>query len=138
MGATALFTDTSQKGGLDMKTIPAYWALLVGLLSVAAQVVTFYLRFGRWNTEATFMEYLFFFLAGSLGGTILIFFLNRQSTGRGRWVVLIIFLLVSPVALFLMVGGGLLGPLGVLIFPQIPWALFTWLGSLLGRSVSRA
>ncbi len=121
-----------------MKTIPAYWALLVGLLSVAAQVVTFYLRFGRWNTEATFMEYLFFFLAGSLGGTILIFFLNRQSTGRGRWVVLIIFLLVSPVALFLMVGGGLLGPLGVLIFPQIPWALFTWLGSLLGRSVSRA
>ena len=121
-----------------MKTISAYWALLVGLLAVAAQVVTFYLRFGRWNTEATFVEYLFFFLAGALGGSILIFFLNRQTTARGRWIVLVIFLLVTPVALFLMVGGGLLGPLGILLFPQIPWALFTWLGSLLGRFVSRA
>lgn len=48
------------------------------------------------------------------------------------------FLLISPVALFMMIGGGLLGPLGVLIFPQIPWALFTWIGSLVARFVSRA
>ncbi|HUE98952.1 MAG TPA: hypothetical protein VMN99_06835 [Anaerolineales bacterium] len=121
-----------------MKSISAYWALLVGLLSVIAQVVTFYLRFGRWNAEATFVEYLFFFLAGALGGSILIFFLNRQTSTRARLIVLIMFLMVTPLALFMMVGGGLLGPLGVLVFPQIPWALFTWLGSFLGRLVSRA
>ena len=120
-----------------MKLISAYWALLVGPLSVAAQVITFYLRFGRWNTDATFVEYLFFFLAGSLGGSILVFFLNRQTSLRGRWIVLIMFLLVTPLALLMMIGGGLLGLLGVLVFPQIPWGLFTWLGSLLNRLVSR-
>ena len=113
-----------------MKPLSAYWALVAGLLSVAVQVIIFYLRFGRWNTQATWVEFVFFFLAGSLGGSILVFFLNRQTTARGRSIVLAMFLLVSPLALFMMIGGGLLGPLGVLIFPQIPWALFSWMGSL--------
>lgn len=120
-----------------MKSIPAYWALLAGLLSVIGQVVTYILRFGRWNTGSPFADYVFFFIAGTLGGFILIFFLNRQETARGRWIVLITFLLVSPVSLFLMLGGGLFGPFGLLILPQISWLLFTWLGSLLGRLVSR-
>ena len=121
-----------------MKPLSPYWALLVGLLSVAAQVITYYLRFARWNAEATFIEYLFFFLAGSLGGSILLFFLNRQTSRRGRWIVLIMFLLISPLALLLMIVGGLIGLLGALLLPQIPWALFSWLGSLLSRIVSRA
>jgi hypothetical protein len=48
------------------------------------------------------------------------------------------FLLASPIALLAMLGGGLLGPIGVLVFPQIPWALFTWIGSLAGRFGSSA
>jgi hypothetical protein len=40
-------SKTIQKGDLGMKPISAYWALLVGLLSVAGQVVTYYLRFGK-------------------------------------------------------------------------------------------
>jgi hypothetical protein len=114
-----------------MKALSPYWALLVGLFTTAAQVIMFYLRFGRWNTEARFAEYLFFFLAGALGGSILIFFLNRQPSPPARWIVLISFLIACPIALFMMIGGGLLGPLGVLTFPQIPWALFAWLGSIL-------
>lgn len=110
---------------------------MVGLLSIVAQVVMFYLRFGRWPRDATFAEYLFFFLAGGLGGSILIFFLNRLRSSPGRWIVLMGFLVASPIALFMMVGGGLLGPLGVLIFPQIPWALFTWLGSWVAKFVAR-
>jgi hypothetical protein len=120
-----------------MKTIPVYWALLVGVLSVIAQVSWYVLRFGRWNAESPFSDYVFFFLAGTLGGFILIFFLNRQGTRKGRWTVLITFLLVSPVSLVLMLGGGLFGPFGLLILPQISWLLITWLGSLLGRLVSR-
>jgi hypothetical protein len=111
---------------------------MVGLFAVAGQVITYYLRFGRWNTVSPFTDYLFFFLSGALGGSILVFFLNRQSNARGRWIVLTAFLLVSPIALFLMIGGGLLGPLGLLFLPQIPWGLFTWFGSLLGRFISRA
>jgi len=119
-----------------MKSIPAYGALLVGLLSVLAQVVTYTLRFERLNTESPFADYIFFFLSGTIGGFILIFFLNRQQTRKGRWIVLIVFLLIAPISLFLMLGGGLFGPWGLLILPQIPWLLFTWLGSLLGRFLS--
>jgi len=109
--------------------------MLVGLLSAAAQIITFYARFGRWNTDSTFIDYLLFFLAGTLGGLILIYFLNRQTSIAKRWTVLIAFLLVSPAAMLFMLAGGLLGWISVLIFPQIPWALFTWIGSLVGRWV---
>jgi hypothetical protein len=125
----------SQK--LTVQKVSLYWALVVGLLSVAAQALTYYFRFGRWNTDATLTEYLLFFLAGALGGVILIYFLNHQVSARRRRVVLIAFLLASPIALFLMIAGGLLGPIGVLILPQIPWALFAWIGSWVGKFVSR-
>ena len=120
-----------------MKKISPVWALVVGLLVVAAQVITFYIRFGRWNTNAFFVDYLLIYLAGTLGGLILIYFLNRQPSSDARFIVTIAFLLGSPLALIMMIAGGLLGVLGILIFPQIPWALFTWIGSLVGRRVSR-
>ena len=107
------------------------WSLQVGVFSVAAQILTFYARFGRWNTDSTFVDYLQFFLAGALGGWILSYFLNRQTAKS--WIILTAFLLASPLALIMMLAGGLLGWFGVLLFPQIPWALFTWLGSLVGR-----
>ena len=137
MWADCPTSKKTRKGGLGMKSIPVYWALLVGLLSVLAQMVTYYLRFGRWNMESPFEEYVFFFLAGILGGLILIFFLNRQETRKGRWIVLAAFLLISPLSILVMLGGGLFGPLGLLIWPQIPWLIFTWLASLLGKRVSR-
>lgn len=118
-----------------MKRVSIYWSMLVGLLTVAAQILTFSVRFGRWNTDSTFIDYLLFFLAGTLGGLILIYFLNRQTSIAKRWTVLIAFLLVSPAAVLFMLAGGLLGWISVLIFPQIPWALFTWIGSLVGRWV---
>ena len=120
-----------------MKQVSLYRALVVGLLVVIAQVVTFYIRFGRWNTDAFILDYVLIFLAGTLGGLILIYFLNRQSTSDARFIVLIAFLLASPIALFMMIAGGLLGIPGILLFPQIPWALFTWIGSLVGKRVSR-
>lgn len=110
-----------------------YWSPLVGLLTVAVQVVTFYVRFGRPNTDAAFVDYLLFFIAGTLGGLILVHFLNKQDTTAKRWGVLIAFLLVTPLAMLFMLGGGLLGWFGVILFPQIPWALMTWIASLLGR-----
>ena len=112
------------------------WALVAGLLSIIAQVVVFYVRFGFFNTQASFANYVSFFLAGTLGGSILIYFLNRESSPWGRGIVLIAFLLASPLALIMMLTGGLFGPIGVLIAPQIPWALFTWLGALVSRRIS--
>jgi RsiW-degrading membrane proteinase PrsW (M82 family) len=121
-----------------MKSISHYWALSIGLLSILAQVVTYFLRFGQLNTQASLGEYVLFFLSGSLGGAILLFFLNRQTRARAWWIVLGTFLLTTPISLLMMLGGGLFGPLGILLLPQIPWALITWIGSLLGGALSRA
>jgi hypothetical protein len=118
-----------------MKEISYYPATLVGLLTAAIQVITFYVRFGRWNTDATIVDYILFFIAGTLGGPILIYFLNRQTSTGKRWAVSIAFLLAAPIAMFFMLAGGLLGWLGVILIPQIPWALITWIGSLVGRIV---
>jgi hypothetical protein len=118
-----------------LKKISTYWSALVGLLSVTAQVATYYARFKRWNTDATFTEYLLFFIAGTLGGLILVYFMNKQTSIAKRWAVLIAFVLASPIAMFFMLGGGLLGWFGVILFPQVPWALVTWIGSLVGRVV---
>ncbi len=118
-----------------MKKIPLYWPFLVGLLTVVYQVAAFYMRFGRWNTDSTIVDYILFFLAGSIGGWILVTFLNRQTSTAKRWVVLIAFLLATPIAMIFILGGGLLGAIGILLFPQIPWALGTWIGSLVGRLV---
>jgi len=52
--------------------------------------------------------------------------------------VLIAFLLASPIALFLMIAGGLLGIPGILLLPQIPWALSVWIGSFVGKRLSRS
>ncbi|WKZ35267.1 MAG: hypothetical protein QY332_16765 [Anaerolineales bacterium] len=120
-----------------MKTLSVYWILLTGALSALWQVATYYLRFGQLNPHALLTDYLLFFLAGALGGWILLFFFNRQTTNKARWSVLIAFLLAFPVAMFFMLGGGLLGWVGTLLFPQIPFALFTWIGSLVGKSISR-
>ena len=113
------------------------WSLVVGLLSIVVQVVVFYIRFGFFNTQASFANYVCFFLAGTLGGCILIYFLNLQTSPRARRVVLIAFLLASPLALIMMLAGGLLGPIGALIAPQIPWSLFTWLGALMSKRISK-
>ena len=120
-----------------MKPVSWLWVPGLGLLSVIAQIMLFYVRFGRWNTDSTPTDYLLFFLAGALGGWILTFFLNRQTSNTNRRTVWIAFLLASPLALLMMLAGGLLGPLGVLILPQIPWAIFTWVGSWVGRWLAR-
>lgn len=123
----------SRKKKQAVKPLSFAWALLVGLLSIAAQVAVFYIRFGFFNTQASFANYVAFFLAGALGGSIFIYFLNREDSPRARRIVWVAFLLASPFALLLMLAGGLLGPLGVLIAPQIPWALFIWLGTVLSQ-----
>jgi len=127
----------TKHGEQDVRTVSWWLVPGVGLLSVAAQIVIFYARFGRWNADSTITDYLLFFLAGALGGWILTFFLNRNPASAARRVVWIAFLLASPFSVLMMLAGGLVGPLGVLIFPQVPWAIFAWIGSWLGRRMAR-
>lgn len=121
-----------------MKTLSVGWSLLSGLAAVVWQVVSYYLRFGRLNPHAAWTDYLTFFVAGALGGLLLVFFFNRQPVQKGRWSVLVAFVLAFPVAMIFMLGGGLLGWVGMLLFPLLPWLLFMWIGSLVGKFVLRA
>ena len=120
-----------------MKKLPLYWSAVVGLVTVIWQTLSYYIRFDKWNEFAGITDYLAFFGAGVLGGLILIFFLNRQATSKGWWVVMIAFALATPVAMIFILGGGLLGFIGTLIFPQIPWGISTWLGSLVGKFLAK-
>lgn len=108
-------------------------ALVVGIATVLWQVVTFFLRFGRMNTDSGILDYVMFFLAGAVGGLILVFFLNKQTSSRGWWIVMAAFVLAFPVAMIFVLGGGLLGYIGIILFPQIPWAIATWFGSMIGK-----
>jgi len=108
-------------------------ALVVGVATVLWQVVTFYLRFGRMNADSGILDYVMFFLAGVVGGLILAFFLNKQTSNNGWWIVMIAFLLAFPVSMVFILGGGLLGYVGIILFPQIPWGIATWLGSVIGK-----
>lgn len=119
-----------------MKKTQIFWALLVGLLSVIAQITVFYVRFGKWNPYSTALDYILFFVAGTLGGLILIYFLNRQNS-KTAWVTLLAFLLASPIAWVMMIGGGMLGSIGILVYPQIPWTLSGWLGGLVGNFLAK-
>jgi len=116
-----------------MKKIQIYWAFLSGLISIGAQISMFYIRFGKWAVSSSILDYFIFFLAGSIGGLILIYFLNRQKSKAAWFATFLAFLLASPIAMIMMVGGGLLGSIGVIFFPQIPWMLFTWIGTLVGN-----
>lgn len=118
-----------------MRKISPYLSPLVGLFTVAAQILFFYVRFGRMNADAAFMDYVSFFVAGTLGGLVLIYFLNQQINLGRRWVVFAAFLITTPVSMVFMLGSGLLGWIGVILFPQIPWILMTWIGSLVGKWV---
>ena len=122
---------------MQTRKLSIYWSGLVGLLVVALQVIIFYARFGRWNTAAPIIDYLWLFIGGWLGGWLLITTLNRQEAKSAWWSVLVAFLIATPISLFMSVMGGVLGPVGVVVFPLIPWALALWIGTLVGKFLTR-
>ncbi len=121
----------------NKQTLSYWWAALIGLLFPIAQAAIYYFRFGQLNPYATVLDYLLFFLAGALGALVLIPLLRRSRTPAARWIVLLAFLLATPLAIAGMVGGGLFGPVGVVLLPAILWAIFAGIGYGIGRLVSR-
>jgi hypothetical protein len=78
-----------------------------------------------------------FFIAGTVGGLILIALLNRSKTKAAKWLVIIAFILATPVALTGMVIGGLVGPFGVIFMSAMLWTMITGIGFFIGRFLSR-
>jgi DMSO reductase anchor subunit len=118
-----------------------WWAAAIGLLFPILQALIYYIRFGILNPYAPLIDYILFFLAGTLGGLILIALLRRSETKSAKWSVSLAYLLGTPVAFLGSLGGGLFGPVGVILLPTIIWAVFSligyWLGSLFSKDKSK-
>jgi hypothetical protein len=117
---------------MDANKTPYWWSLPIGFVYPVLQIFIFVFRFKKLNTLGSPWDYLLFFVAGFAGALLLIFFLHRSRTKAGRWIILGAYLLAVPLALAGMIAGGVLGPVGIILFSFMPWALFMWLGYLAG------
>ena len=87
--------------------------------------LTYWARFGRINTSFSYMD-LFIVLVGVLSVWIFIFFSKRLKKRRmWLWAP---FILAVPFGYLGSLGGGLIGPLGILIFGLIPFGLLIPIG----------
>jgi hypothetical protein len=66
-----------------------WWAVLIGLVFPVLQAGVYCFRFGRLNPYASPLEYVLFFLAGALGGLVLIAFWRRAETKTTRRAALV-------------------------------------------------
>ncbi len=119
------------------KKISYVWAILIGLLMPVLQMVIFYLRFGEVNLDDSLFDYMIFFLAGTLGGLILVSFLRLSKSKAAKWSVSLAFILATPMAIIGMIVGGMIGPLGSLFMSAMLWAVITSMGYFVGRFLSR-
>ncbi len=113
------------------------WALAIGALFPVLQLAIFLLRFNRWNTDSPAIEYLFFYISGTVIGLGLIYFLRRSENKGVQRATIIGFVIGIPFALFGMVMGGLGGPLGAILLGMSPGVFMTALGYFLGLALSK-
>ncbi|MCK6568853.1 MAG: hypothetical protein DCC59_10655 [Chloroflexi bacterium] len=117
-----------------MKKIPYWLAVIGGILFPILIMLVFSKLIGP--DFFTPFGYLMLFLVGAGGGLILIFFLNRCRSVGARWLTAACFVLCMPLAGFPtaalnpILGGWVAAPALL-----VTWALFAWLGSLLGNFI---
>jgi hypothetical protein len=121
-----------------MEKKPSFlWALAIGLAFPLLQVLIYFVRFGGLNPEAPLTDYLLFLLGGVFAGAGLIYFLRRSETAGISRAVIIAFIVSVPLAMFGMVVGGAIGPIGALILGVSPSVFITGVGYFLGRAFSK-
>ena len=113
-----------------------WWAILIGLVFPIVQIAIYFMRFGEMILYATILDHLWFLLAGAAGALLLIALLRRSQTTVQKWIVVLAYLLGAPISTLMMVGGGLLGPIGIILFPLFRGS-FLGFGFLVGRFLSR-
>ena len=119
------------------KKISFLWALGVGLLFVILNLLTFLFRFASLNEEAPSTNYVMFFLAGSLIGVALVYFLRRSAAKPVFNTVLTAFVISLPFALFGMMFGGVVGGIGIFLLGVSPAVFIIGLGYFLGRAFAK-
>jgi hypothetical protein len=111
------------------------WAIAVGLFFPILQIIIFFLRFQRLNPEASFSDYLFFFVAGLIIGLALIYFLRRSETRKNYNATIAGFVISIPFALIGMLLGGLMGGFGIILFSISPAIFVIGIAYFIGRTI---
>jgi hypothetical protein len=116
------------------KNLSYKWAFAVALFFPVLQIVIFYFRFQRMNAEASFTDYLAFFISGLLIGLALIYLLRRSETTSASRCTIIGFIIGIPLALVGMMVGGLTGAFGAVLFSISPSIFVMLIGYVIGRA----
>jgi len=104
-----------------MKNYSSYpWAVLYGLYFYLIFHVLFLFRFGRVNTSVNIND-MFIVLVGILSVLLLMYFGNKIE--KKRKILFIPFVIAVPFSYIGALGGGLLGPVGILLFGIIPFLI---------------
>jgi hypothetical protein len=122
---------------MDNKKLSFWWAAPIGLIFPVLQIAIYYFRFEELDPYTPWLDYLWYYLAGVAGVLLLILLLHRSRTRMQKWIVFLAFLLATPISSLMMRSGGVLGPLGIILFPTLNWVLFSGFGFLVGRFFSR-
>lgn len=104
-----------------MKNYSSYpWAVLYGFYLYLIFQTVFLFRFGRINTDVNILD-LFIVLVGVLSVALFMYFGNKVGDKR-KWLF-IPFVIAVPFSYIGMLGGGLLGPVGILLYGMIPFLI---------------
>lgn len=109
-----------------------FWAPAVGLLFAILNALGFLFRLGSFSADASITDYLMFFLAGSLIGLALVYFLRQSNSRSAAIVVLVAFVISVPFALFGMALGSAVGAVGIFFLGVSPSVFLIAVGYFLG------
>jgi hypothetical protein len=122
---------------MDKKKLSFWWAAPIGLIFPVLQIAFNYFRFQGLDPYTPWLHYLWYYLAGVAGVLLLILLLQRSRTRVQKWIVFLAFLVATPFSTLTMGNVGGFGPIGIMLFPLIFWAIFSGFGFLVGWFFSR-
>lgn len=118
------------------KKVSFLWSFGVGLLILVLSFAMFLLGFGNSDNGASAIDYVMIFLAGTLIGLVLVYFLRRSEKKSIYNAMLIAFIVSLPLALFGVVFGSVVGGIGILLLGVSPSVFITGIVYYIGRAFS--
>lgn len=107
---------------------------LYGLYFYALQQGIYLVRFKELNTQVNMLD-LYLVVVGILSVWLFMFFRSKMHSKKARIALFVAFILAVPIASVGALLGGLLGPIGILAYGLIPFAvLMTIVFILFGKS----
>jgi hypothetical protein len=116
------------------KKVSFIWSFGIGLMFVVLSLLVFLLGLGGVSADISIIDYVIIFLAGTLIGVVLVYFLRRSELPAVSKSTLIAFVISLPFAMFGFIFGGIVGGIGILVLGVSPAVFIIGVGYYLGRA----